>query len=102
MRRTIITLLLLAVVAWFFPPQAEDVVGQCRALESRALREQTLQTATGKEDPAHAAAVSRRVLEFARAQYDSLPPGLACAIAYWQLLTDSDLSIFQAEPTTAG
>ena len=40
MRRTIVTLLLLAVAVWFAPPQMEDAAGQCRALENLVLRTQ--------------------------------------------------------------
>ena len=102
MRRAVIMLLLLFVTAWIAPPQIEDVAGQCRALQNRAMREQTLQTPAGKEDPAHATEVSRRVVEYARDRHYTWPPGLACFISYWELLQDSDLSTFQEGPSAAG
>ncbi|MCC6719723.1 MAG: hypothetical protein IT555_17715 [Acetobacteraceae bacterium] len=101
MRRTIVMLLLLAGALWLLPPQLEDVSGQCRALESRALREQALQTPAGKEDPALAATVSQRAVAYAREYHYDMPPGLACAIEYWALLRDSDVRQFQPDAAPA-
>lgn len=100
MRRTIVTLLLLAVAVWFAPPQLEDVPGQCRALEQRILRIQALQTDAGKEDPVLAAAVAKRVLEYAGNHHRTLPSGLGCAMVYWDFVFDADLSLFQKDATT--
>ena len=90
MRRTIVTLLLLAVAVWFAPPQLEDVSGQCRALESRVLRVQ------GGE-PAQGEAVARRVTQYSKARHGGWPIGLGCAMVYWELVFDRDLSLFQAD-----
>lgn len=87
MRRTIVTLLLLAVAVWFAPPQMEDAAGQCRALESLVLRTQ----------PAEGEAVARRVMEYAKARHAGWPSGVGCAMVYWELVFDRDLSLFQAD-----
>ena len=91
MRRIIAMLLLLAVALWFAPPQLEDVSGQCRALESMVLRAQV-------GPPAQGEAVARRVMQYARERHAGLPPGLGCAMVYWELVFDADLSLFQADP----
>ena len=98
MRRTIITLLLLAVVAWSAPPQLEDVSGQCRALESQVLREQARRYPDSSEDAAvRAGLVAQRVMQYARDAHDSLPPGLGCFLVYAEILYDADLSMFQKQ-----
>ena len=87
MRRTIVTLLLLAVAVWFAPPQMEDVPGQCRALENLVLRTQ----------PAEGEAVALRVMQYAKERHAGLPTGVGCAMVYWELVFDRDLSLFQAD-----
>ena len=96
MRRTIVTLLLLAVAAWFAPPQMEDTAGQCRALESRVLREQRLQVPDGKEEAAQA--VLQRVLQYARERHSDWPGGVGCALVYWELMMNADLALFRQQP----
>lgn len=98
MRLTLIMLLLLAIVAWFVPQQAEDVDGQCRALDSLVLREQVVQTPADRQDAAQAAAVVRRVAQYAREQHAGLPPGLACFLVYWEMWPTAELGPFQADP----
>ncbi len=96
MRRTIAFLLFLALVAWFMPPQLEDVSGQCSALETMVMREQAWRTPEGK-DAAAPAAVALRVMQYARARHGGKPAGLGCAMVYWELVFDGDLSLFQAD-----
>jgi hypothetical protein len=96
MRRTIVMLLLLVVVAWSAPPQLEDVSGQCRALESQVLREQARRFPDSSEDASvRAGLVAQRVMQYARDAHGSLPPGLSCFLVYAEILYDSDLSAFQ-------
>lgn len=96
MRRTIVLLLLLVAVLWSAPPQLEDVSGQCRELEAQVLREQVRLFPDSSDTAAsHAATVVQRVAQYARDSYAPNPPGLGCFLVYWEIMFDSDLSVFQ-------
>lgn len=95
----LLTLLLLAGgAAWFYPPLVEDAASQCAALESRVSRlmagELARRSPGTPPDLARAASVGQAAIAFTRSRLAEIPPGRACATAYWELMFDADLAIY--------
>jgi hypothetical protein len=94
-RRLIVVLVVLLVVAFAYPLAMEGTGSECDALEKKVLTvaQTELGTNGGGDDTlaflVQGAATKGRLMEaWVRQRYSSLPPAAACTLGYWRTLID--------------
>ena len=94
MRKLVITVLLLAVLAYGFPLVNESSSTPCNALERRFVAQATRDGATGDPDIAalggaflgslQTVSNGSFAVEYVRREHPNVPSGVACVAEYWK------------------